>query len=217
MAVTKAQKAEILEDLKKQFQGAKGIVFAQYRGIPVATIQDIRKGLRQSNVEYKVAKKTLFRLAAKDAGYELPDTIMDGPIAAAFGYDDELVAARKMYEFAKKIEALKITGGVMEGKTIDASVVKQLSTIPPREVLLAQFMRCALSPVTGFVGTLHGVVSAFTRVVKAYADQQASSASAPVVAEVPAEKAAEPVAVAEEAPAPVVVTPVEAPAVPAVA
>ncbi|MFA5842096.1 MAG: 50S ribosomal protein L10 [Candidatus Gracilibacteria bacterium] len=212
MAVTKAQKADILEGLKKQFQGAKGIVFAQYRGIPVATIQDIRKGLRQSNVGYKVAKKTLFRIAAKDAGYELPDTIMDGPIAAAFGYDDEIVAARKMHEFAKKIEALKIMGGVMEGKTIDASMVKRLSSIPSREVLLAKFMGSALSPVTGFVGTLHGVVSAFARVVKAYADQQASSAPAPV------EKAAEPVAAAEETPAPVAEVPAEAPsAVPAVA
>ena len=103
-----------------------------------------------------------------------------------------------MYEFAKKIEALKIMGGVMEGKTIDSSMVKRLSSIPSREVLLAKFMGSVQAPITGFVGTLHGVVAAFARVVKGYADQQASSAPAPVV-------------VAEETPAPVASTPAAVP------
>ena len=145
MAVSKAKKVEDLAKLKDQFSRAKGVVFAKYSGMGVNDIQTLRRALRENNVDYKVAKKTLVTLAAKEHGIELPKDVMEGPIGVAFGYDDEIVAAQKMAEFAKKFEAIQLMGGVMEGRVIDAKMVNQLASIPSREVLLAKFMGSALS------------------------------------------------------------------------
>lgn len=179
MAVSKAKKVQDLAELTDKFTRAKGVVFAQYSGMGVNDIQTLRRTLRQSNVDYKVAKKTLVRLAAQSVGVEIPKEVMDGPIGVAFGYDDEIVAAQKMSEFAKKFEMVKLVGGIMEGKIIDKVVVKQLASIPSREVLLSKFMGSAQSPVRGFVGLLSNVMGSFVRVVNAYQEKRTETESAP--------------------------------------
>jgi large subunit ribosomal protein L10 len=203
MAITRDQKTEILEELKQKFQEAKGVVFAQYSGLSVEDAQALRRGLRESNVDYKVAKKTLIKLAAKEMNYDIPEGVMDGPIGVAFGFDDEIAAAQKVQEFAKKFDALSIMGGFMEGKAITAEVVIQLASIPSRDVLLAQMMGSMMSPLTGFVGIGNGVTGGFVRVLNAYREQREEGGETPPPAEEPkAEKAeAEEPAAAEEAPA----------------
>lgn len=197
MAITRDQKTEILEELKQKFQNAKGIVFAQYRGLSVENVQALRRGLRESNVDYKVAKKTLIRLAAKDMNYDIPNEVMEGPIGVAFGYDDEIVAAQKVQEFAKKFESLQVMGGFMGGKAITAEMVKQLASIPSRDVLLAKMMGSMLSPLTGFVGIGNGLVGGFVRVLNAYREQREAGGETPPPAEPKAEEAPQ----TEEAPA----------------
>lgn len=209
MAVTREQKVATLEDLRDKFARSKGIVFAQYRGITVNDLQEMRKGLRKAHVDYKVAKKTLVRIAAKEKGYEIPGNLMEGPIGVAFGYDDEIVAAQKMQEFAKKFEKLKLVGGLMDGKLLDAATVKQLAGIPSKKVLLAQLLSAMQGPLRGFVGTLNGVISAFVRVTEAYREQKAAGQPAPAAVEPePAPAAPEEISAAE---APVAEVPAEAP------
>jgi large subunit ribosomal protein L10 len=200
MAITRDQKTAILDELKQKFQDAKGIVFAQYRGLSVEDAQELRRGLRESNVDYKVAKKTLIKLAAKEMDYDIPEEVMDGPIGVAFGFDDEIVAAQKIYEFVKKFESLSIMGGFMEGKAIDAEVVKQLASIPSRDVLLAQMMGSMMSPLTGFVGIGNGVTGGFVRVLNAYREQREEGGETPPPAEEPKAEA-KPEETVEEAPA----------------
>lgn len=191
MAISRDQKAVVLEDLRDKFQRSKGVVFAQYRGMTVNDLYEMRKALRASKVDYKVAKKTLVRIAAQEQGYEIPKEVMEGPVGVAFGFDDEIIAAQKMSEFSKKFENLKLMGGVMEGKVINASMVKQLASIPPREVLLAQLMGAMKGPISGFATVLNGVVAGFVRVVDGYREKKADGT--PVVAAEPtAPAAAEP-------------------------
>ena len=191
MATTKDQKVEILAELKQKFQGAKGIVFAQYSGLSVEDAQTLRRGLRESNVDYKVAKKTLIKLAAKDMGYDIPGEVMEGPIGVAFGYDDEIVAAQKVSKFAKEFEGLSVMGGFMGGKAIDVTLVKQLADIPSREVLLGQFVGLLMSPLSGFVGIGNGVVGGFVRAMNAYQEQRAADEGTPVPVEEKAEEKVE--------------------------
>jgi large subunit ribosomal protein L10 len=209
MAITRDQKTAILDDLKQKFQDAKGIVFAQYRGLSVEDAQELRRGLRESNVDYKVAKKTLIKLAAKEMDYDIPTEVMDGPIGVAFGFDDEIVAAQKVQEFAKKFESLSIMGGFMEGKAITADVVIQLASIPSRDVLLAQMMGSMMSPLTGFVGIGNGVTGGFVRVLNAYREQREEGGETPPPVEEPK---AEEAPVEETAETPVEDAPTEEPA-----
>jgi len=203
MAITKEQKSVILAGLNDRFSRAKGVVFAEFRGLSVEDAQTMRRGLRDAGVEYNVAKKTLIRLAAKENGVELSDEVLEGPIGVAFGFDDEIVAAQKMAEFAKKFEGVSLKGGIMEGKAIDASMVQTLSAIPSRDVLLAKFMGSAMSPLTGFVGIGNALVGGFVRVVNAYKEQREEGGEAAPAPEAPAaEEAKADDAPAEEAAAP---------------
>lgn len=179
MAITKDQKTAILDELKQKFGDAKGVVFAQNKGLSVEDAQTLRRGLRESNVDYKVAKKTLIKLAAKEVGYDIPDEVMEGPIAVAFGFDDEIVAAQQISKFAKEFDSLTLMGGFMEGKAIDAEVVKQLASIPSREVLLGQFVGTLMAPLSGFVGIGNGVVGGFVRATEAYRAQREEAEGAP--------------------------------------
>ncbi len=201
MAITRDQKTAILEELKQKFQEAKGVVFAQYRGLSVEDAQELRRGLRESNVDYKVAKKTLINLAAKDMNYDIPAEVMDGPIGVAFGFDDEIVAAQKVQEFAKKFTSLNIMGGFMDGKAIDAAMVIQLASIPSREVLLAKMMGSIMSPLTGFVGVGNGVTGGFVRVLNAYREQREEGGETPPATEEPKAEAKEEAPAEEEKPA----------------
>ena len=197
MAVTKGQKDEILAGLKDQFARAQSVVFAEFRGLSVDDVQALRRGLREAGLEYKVAKKTLIKLAAKEQGYDLTKEVMVGPIGVAFGFDDDILAAQKMAEFAKKFEGLSLKGGILEGKVVSEAVVNMMAAIPPRDVLLAKFMGSAMAPLSGFVGIGNGLLSGFVRVLNAYQEKRvANGEAAPVV-----EKVA-PVAEAAPAPAP---------------
>ncbi|KKT74066.1 MAG: 50S ribosomal protein L10 [Candidatus Peregrinibacteria bacterium GW2011_GWA2_44_7] len=145
MAVSKAKKVEDLAKLKDQFSRAKGVVFAKYSGMGVNDIQTLRRALRENNVDYKVAKKTLVTLAAKEHGIELPKDVMEGPIGVAFGYDDEIVAAQKMAEFAKKfLESIERICRHLEQRggrfrPCDERLPRETSLI--RELILSYFIR----------------------------------------------------------------------------
>ncbi|HCW32134.1 MAG: 50S ribosomal protein L10, large subunit ribosomal protein L10 [Candidatus Peregrinibacteria bacterium GW2011_GWE2_39_6] len=184
MAITKAQKTDMLTELNDQFDRAKGIVFARYSGLSVMDAQDLRRSLKKANVDYKVAKKTLLKLAAKRKGIDLTDEIIAGPIGVAFGFDDEIVAAQRIADFAKKFENFELMGGIVEGKIIDAATVKTLASIPSREVLLAKFMGSTLSPLNGFVSLLNNVVGSFVRVVNAYQEKKNETEGIPPVKEI---------------------------------
>jgi large subunit ribosomal protein L10 len=105
MAVTKAKKTEVLKNITDKFSKAKAIYYSGYRGINVKKMVALRKKLRQSGVDYAIAKKTLFNIAAKNNKMaEIPDEIMQGPVAAAIGYDDIILPVKLLHEFAKDAE-----------------------------------------------------------------------------------------------------------------
>lgn len=172
MAVTKAEKAEILKELIDKFSRTKTVVFAEYRGLPVKGMSDLRKRLRQKDSELKIAKKTLLRLAAKEAKFaDISGASMEGPVAATFSYQDELAGLQILFKFSKENEKLKLLGGVINGELLDAATIKKYAALPSREELLAKFMGSAQSPVSGFVGILHNLVAGFVRVLKAHHDK----------------------------------------------
>jgi len=172
MAVTKAQKAEILKDLVDKFSRSKTVVFAEYKGLTVSNISELRKRLREKGSECKVAKKTLMRLAAKETNFgDLGDDMMEGPVAATFCYEDELSGLQVLFKFSKEHENLRLLGGIVDGKTMNAADIIQLAKLPGRNQLLTMLLGSMNAPISGFVGILGGLLGSFVRVVNAYKDK----------------------------------------------
>lgn len=173
MAVSKAKKAEVLKELNDKFSRAKAVYFSGYRGIEVKKMTDLRKKMFASGVDYMVAKRTLIKLAAKNNNFgDVPDNIMDGPVAAVFSYDDVIKPAKLLFQFSKEAEKLELLGGYVDGKFITRAEAKVLAMLPSREELLAKLVGSMKSPITGFHGVLSGVMRKFVYALSAVRDKK---------------------------------------------
>src|SRR5471030_1997550 len=111
---------------------AQGITFAQYQGLTVEQDTELRKVLREAGVEYKVYKNSLTTLAAKELGFGAIESVLEGPLSVAFGYEDPTAPARILNDFAKTHKKLELKAGIVQGEIFDAEKVQQLAKIPPR-------------------------------------------------------------------------------------
>lgn len=162
MPVTRQKKEQVLAELVKNFKGAKTVVFSQYQGTNVKNMRALRKKLREKNVSFKVARKTLMTIAAKKVGFDqIPDEFMKGPIGLAFGMGDEIAPARIINDFGKSVETVRIVGAVFEGKLINAAEAKTIAMLPTKEVLLAKLLGSMKAPISGFYSVLHGLLRNF--------------------------------------------------------
>ncbi len=168
------QKREVIEGIGSKMKAAKGMVFADYRGLTVEQDTELRSALRKAGVEYKVVKNTLTRFAAKENGLEGLDTYLNGPTAMASSAD-AVAPAKILSEFAKKYEKLEIKVGVVEGKVIDVNGVKALAELPPREVLIARVLGGFNAPISGLVNVLNGNIRGLVVALNAIAEQKANA------------------------------------------
>ena len=178
-----SQKQAIVSEISDKIKNSDSTVVCEYRGLSVAEVTELRRKLREENVELKVYKNTMFERACDDCGFAELKDILVGPNAFAFS-EDATAPARVLAKFAKKHKALVLKSGIVEGKVVDENTIKELSLLPNREGMLSMLLSCLQSPV-----------SSFARVVKAVADAKESGAPAP--------EAKEAAPVAEETPAPV--------------
>lgn len=202
MAVSKQQKEEILQQLVDKFGKSKSVVFAEYRGLDVASLSDLRGRLRKENAEMQVAKKTLMRLAGEKNDFVLDKSIMEGPVAATFSYEDPMSGIKVLFNFAKENDKLKLLGGVVDGKVVGPDVIQEYAKLPGREELLAKLLGSMNAPVSGTVGLLNNLIAGFVRVLNAIQEKMpAEAATEPEVAPAPAVETEAPAETSEEAPA----------------
>jgi large subunit ribosomal protein L10 len=174
MPLTKEQKTGILESMINDMKDAKSVVFADFQGVSVKDFQILRAQLREAGVKFKVAKKTLIRLAAKDQGFEeIPAEVLEGPVGAAFSMEDEIIAAKLLNDFGKTNENLKLRGAIFEGRILSIAETKQLALIPGKDELIGKFIYLIKSPITGFHGVLNNTLAGFVRVLDAIKEKQA--------------------------------------------
>lgn len=137
------------------------MILTDYKGISVAELSELRRLLRGRGIDYRVVKNTLARIASQDTPISVAKDKFKGPVAVAIGYDDPVIAAKKVIEFSKKNEKLKLCWGVVEGKLYDASEVKAIAELPPREVLLSIMAGALQAPLSKMAGALSATVSSF--------------------------------------------------------
>ncbi|WP_314348497.1 50S ribosomal protein L10 [Granulicatella elegans] len=142
-----AKKAQQVSEVAEQFKNATSVVVVDYLGITVEQATNLRTELRNAGVQFAVVKNGILSRAAKEAGLEGMDDIFKGPSAVAFSNDDVVAPAKILADFAKKVEALEIKAGVIEGKVSSKEEIEALAKLPNREGLLSMLLSVLQAPV----------------------------------------------------------------------
>ncbi|MFW7432803.1 50S ribosomal protein L10 [Vagococcus carniphilus] len=142
-----AKKAQEVEVVTAKLKEAASVVVVDYRGLTVDEVTELRKQLREANVEMKVIKNGILRRAAEAAGLEGMDDVFVGPTAVAFSNDDVVAPAKIMNDFAKEAKALEIKGGIVEGNVSSVEEIVALAKLPNREGLLSMLLSVLQAPV----------------------------------------------------------------------
>ncbi len=186
------QKKQVVAELAEKMKNASSGVLVDYKGINVADDTQLRAEMRKNNVDYKVIKNTLIRFAAKEAGLEGLDSVLEGTTALAMSADDVIAPAKVVAEFAKKNENIyNIKAGFMDGKVVSVEEIMEIANLPSKETLLGRVVGGLQSPIFGLALVLKAIAEKIEK-------EGPIDFSAPA-AEAAAEEAAP--AVAEEAPA----------------
>lgn len=176
MALTRAEKENVVAEVTAKVASAEVIVFAEYRGLEVADMTVLRKQARESGVYLRVLKNSLAKRAISGTPYEVMADKLVGPLI--YGISEDPVAAAKVLDgFAKTNEKLVLKGGAMSTAELDMAGIKALASLPSREELLAKLLGTMQAPVAKFVRTLNEVPTSFARVLAAVRDQKAEESA----------------------------------------
>ncbi len=166
------EKVAVVEEITAKLQAADAVFVAEYRGLSVGALGNLRRQLRPAGAEFKVYKNTLARFAAENAGIDGLGELLVGPSAIAFVSGDVAAAAKALRDVAKTSPLLVLKGGAMGGKVLRAKDVESLAELPSREVLLAQFAGALQAPLVKTAGLLQALPRNFAYGLKALIEQQ---------------------------------------------
>ena len=174
MAITRAQKEQILSQLQANFKQAKSFALSTYQGLTVKELADFRGKLGAAGASYQVAKKTLIKKAAQDAGYQIKDEQLVGAVGVAFSFTDELAAIRVSHQFSVKHDKLQPLGGALGNEELTIEALRQLATLPSRTQLLGKLVGALKSPLFGFTYVIAGPFRGFQSIIGQLHKQKAS-------------------------------------------
>ncbi|HXJ65007.1 MAG TPA: 50S ribosomal protein L10 [Actinomycetota bacterium] len=204
----KTEKVQKVNELAERIRGSEALFIADYRGLTVSEVTELRRSLRASGTKFTVAKNTLLKRAADEVGAEGLDALLAGPTAVAFVDGDPIAAAKGLVDALRLFRTLEIRGGYMEGKVMSSEEARALATIEPREVLLAKIAGALKAETSRAASMFQALQSRFLSVLEAYKDKVPGETEAAADAEAPAEEPAaaaeaeaEPEAAADEPPA----------------
>jgi len=169
-----ANKEASVAELTGLFQSSTAVLLTEYRGLTVAQLKELRKGIR-ADATYAVVKNTLTKIAAAKAGIEGLDDQLAGPSAIAFVHGDAIAVAKSLRAFAKANPLLVLKGGYFDGRAIDAAEVNKLADLESREVLLAKFAGAAKASLFGAAYLFNAPLSKAVRTVEALREKQESA------------------------------------------
>ena len=188
--MAQADKATAVADIAEQFKSSTATVITEYRGLTVANLAELRRSLSGS-ATYSVAKNTLIKRAASEAGVEGLDELFVGPTAIAFVSGEAVDAAKAIKKFAKDHKALVIKGGYMDGRALTVSEVERIADLESREVLLAKLAGAMKANLSKAAGLFSAPASQMARLLAALQEKKAADAPAEAAAPEAAAPAAE--------------------------
>jgi len=177
----KEQKEQVVDELTQRLRAAETLLVADYRGLTMPQIDELRTRLLESGARFTVIKNTLTRRAAEAAGTEALLTLLDGPSAIAFlEADGDMVAAAKaLADAARDTRVLEIRGGIMQGRAVTAAEIETLAKLPPEDVLRGQVLGAIVAPVTALAGLLNAPLQNLVGLIDARIEQLGGKESEP--------------------------------------
>lgn len=148
------EKVSAVEEIRRWFTESSAVVLAEYRGMTVHDLAELRAALRGRGARFKVVKNTLATIAARGAGLEDLVPLLDGPTAIAFGDGDPVLLAKQLADAGKKVPALVIKGGLLDGRILSAAEASALATLESREVLLGKAAGMLVAPLHRLASTM---------------------------------------------------------------
>ncbi|KAA0020200.1 50S ribosomal protein L10 [Antrihabitans cavernicola] len=186
--MAKPEKVTAVAEIAEQFKESTAAVITEYRGLSVGNITTLRRALG-ADATYSVAKNTLVKRAAKEAGVDGLDELFVGPTAIAFINGEPVNAAKAIKTFAKENKALIIKGGYMDGHVLSVDEVNKIADLESREILLAKLAGAMKGNLSKAAGLFNAPASQVARLAQALADKKAAEAPAAAAVEAPAEEA----------------------------
>jgi large subunit ribosomal protein L10 len=207
--VQRKDKEQVVTTLVERLRASETLILADYRGLSVSELDDVRTKLLEHGARFSVVKNTLTKRAAEDAGLESLTALLDGPTAIAFVGDGDMAAvAKTLNDTARRTRILEIKGGILQGAPMDAAQVVELASLPPADVLRGQVLGAIVGPLNEIVGLFAAPLQNLVGLLDARVEQlgpaepaeeePAEEEPAAEAAEEPPQAAAEPT---EESPA----------------
>lgn len=172
--MNRTEKEQQVEALRSELAEARSVVLTSHVGMNAAAVSDLRSKYRAENVNYRVVKNTLIKIAIKDTDMEVITDLFTGPIAIAYSFEDAVSPARVARDFAKDQKKYQILGAYLDGQRFDQEGVTLLADMPTKDELRAKFLGLLQAVPTKFVRTLNAVPQKMVMVLKAKAEKDAA-------------------------------------------
>jgi len=170
-----SEKKELVEKIHQKFAESKIVILTNYKGLNVDKVNELRRKLKAAKIEFRVVKNTLLIRASEQTYVNLIKDHFKGPSAVALSYDDPVSPAKILSDFAKENEKLQIMVGVMEGKVLNLNDIKNLSSMPSREILLGKLLSVMNGVPSSLVRVLSNVPQKLLYALQAIRDQKSAA------------------------------------------
>lgn len=174
MKLTRPQKEQLIIDMSGKLSQSKPILLVNYQGLKVKEIRELKKKLWKEGIGFQIIKNTLFKIALKQAGLSIEESLLDQPVAIVWGKDDEVTSSKIAVEFGKTDEKMKIIGGVINNQYVDIEIIKKLAVLPGRQELYAKLVGTLNAPMFRLVNVLQGNLRNLVYLLKQYSEQKVS-------------------------------------------
>lgn len=174
----RAEKSVLIDEIASDFERSETFFVADYRGLDMPAITDLRDRLGRSEANVRIVKNTLARLAAKRAGYDDMETLFKGPTAITFVSGEPAAVAKVLGQVARETNLLEVRGGIMDGRVVDSAQIRDIASLPPRETILAMLLSAVNGPLTMTVGVLNAPLRDIVGIIDAYIEKRQAEEAA---------------------------------------
>jgi large subunit ribosomal protein L10 len=171
LAISKEKKQQMVADYVDKVSRSKAVILADYRGLSVAKMTELRRRLREVDGAFQVIKNTLFTRALEETNIPVPSEHLQGPVAAGFCFGDSPPIAKVLVDFGRETQILQVHGAILGERFLDAKAVQTMADLPPREILLAQLLGAVQGPMSSLASTVAGPLRDLVQVLKARSEQ----------------------------------------------
>ena len=168
MLLTRTQKEQLVSGMTESMDKSKAIILVNYQGLKNKELETLKKNLREQGIGFQITKNTLFKIALKNAGLNIEDSLLDQPVAIIWGAEDEVTPSKIAVTFKKEAEKLQIIGGIINKEFSNEETIKQLAALPGREELYAKLVGTLNAPMYRLVNALQGNLRSLVYILEQY-------------------------------------------------